>query len=326
MVREGGGLDVVDAGGDVQLFGHHVMGRHGVGVGRGAQQLAGIGLEVEAFVDADHRGPAREIHALGAVEGKGCASARLQADGLHAALLRNLISPGACGIHQRARAQLATVGQGQVPVTAFARGDAQLRIALQHTTGTAHGAQEALVQCMHVQIAGVGFEHRANHCFRVQARHQRERMLGIDQRHIASLCCTDSEGLFQQSLLPLACDIQATARLQQRMLGEISGRLLIESAAGAGQGLDLRCSVTFHEHGCGAAGGVIARLALALEHHDPGLPSQAIGQRGPRNTAANDGEIETFAVVHTEVPPVPSGRSNVFAAVLVILRYEKCKI
>ncbi|MOA41812.1 hypothetical protein D3C78_1638140 [compost metagenome] len=54
----GGGFDVVDPGGDVQLFGHHVLWRDGIGVGRRAQQLAGVRFEVKAFVDADHRRPA----------------------------------------------------------------------------------------------------------------------------------------------------------------------------------------------------------------------------------------------------------------------------
>ncbi|MCY1399796.1 hypothetical protein D9M71_148620 [compost metagenome] len=88
------------------------------------------------------------------------------------------------------------------------------------------------------------------------------------------------------------------------MLGEVNWRLFIEVPAGAGQCLDLRCAIAFHEHRGGASGGVITRLALTLKHHNAGLPGQAIGQGGPRNTAADDGEIETLAVLHTEVTPV----------------------
>ena len=55
----------VNAQGDVQLFGLHVLRLRRVGVGRRAQQQAGVGLDVPGFVDAAdtrpvvHRQPRR---------------------------------------------------------------------------------------------------------------------------------------------------------------------------------------------------------------------------------------------------------------------------
>ena len=54
-------LDAVDAERDVQLLGLHVVRRDRVGVGRRAEQQAGVGLEVPGLVDADDQRPARDV-------------------------------------------------------------------------------------------------------------------------------------------------------------------------------------------------------------------------------------------------------------------------
>ena len=104
------------------------------------------------------------------------------------------------------------------------------------------------------------------------------------------------------------------------MFGERGGRLLIEASAGAGQGLDLWRAIALHEHCSRAPGGVVTRLAFTFEHHDTGLAGQAISQGGPRNTTADDGEIETFAVGHCEyLLSLGKGR-HALSCVFIILR------
>ncbi len=56
-LQRGGCLDMVDGGGNIKLFGHHVV-RHGrVGIGRRAEQHAGVGLEIPGLVQAGGHRP-----------------------------------------------------------------------------------------------------------------------------------------------------------------------------------------------------------------------------------------------------------------------------
>ncbi|MNN91426.1 hypothetical protein D3C81_2095420 [compost metagenome] len=75
------------------------------------------------------------------------------------------------------------------------------------------------------------------------------------------------------------------------MLGKALRRLFVEGAAGAGQRLDLRRAVGLHEHGRGAAGGVVAGLGFALQHCHGRRGAQAVGHGRAGDAGADHGEI-----------------------------------
>ncbi|MNL66986.1 hypothetical protein D3C87_1915290 [compost metagenome] len=75
------------------------------------------------------------------------------------------------------------------------------------------------------------------------------------------------------------------------MLAEALRRVLVESAAGAGKRLDLRRAVGLHEHGRGAAGGVITRLGLAFQHCHGRRGAQAVSHGCAGDAGADHGEI-----------------------------------
>jgi hypothetical protein len=77
-------LDAVHGDGDVHLLGLDVLRLDRVGIGRRAEQHAGVGLDVPALVGTEHHGPVRHALALGRREDEGRAAARLDAQRRHA--------------------------------------------------------------------------------------------------------------------------------------------------------------------------------------------------------------------------------------------------
>ncbi|MNJ51020.1 hypothetical protein D3C77_463120 [compost metagenome] len=109
------GFDVVDADRYIELLGHHILRCHRIGIGRRAEQLPGIGFEIETLVHPDDCRPLRERLVWRPFEGKGTAPTRLQANGLHATQRGDLIGPGACGVDQLTRLNRAAIGQAYLP-------------------------------------------------------------------------------------------------------------------------------------------------------------------------------------------------------------------
>lgn len=233
----------------------------------------------------------REIDVVRPGEGEGGAAARLQAHGPHAAQFGGVVGPGAGGVHQHARPQRLAAGQRQGPGAVLERGGNEFGVVAQHRALARHAAQEALVQGMHVDIAGVRLLDSAAQLVRPQAGHARQRLFGVDQRDVGRLAAEFVVDLSQQILLVGRGDVQHAARAQQGMLAETLRRMFVEIAAGAGQRLDLGGAVGLHEHGGRAAGGVVAGLGFALQHHDGGGRAQAVGHGCAGDAGADDGVI-----------------------------------
>src|SRR5580704_265333 len=73
-------LDALDGDGDVHLLRLGVAGRRGCLVGRRAQELADLGLDVPGLVEVDDHRQVREVDSGGRVKGKSGAPLRDQAD------------------------------------------------------------------------------------------------------------------------------------------------------------------------------------------------------------------------------------------------------
>lgn len=111
-------LDLVDAQGYIQLLRLHIVWLDRVCIGWRAEQQAGVGLEVEGFIQADHAGPGMAVDAFRPVKGKGRPTFGDQADGCHAGQGGDLVAPAAGCIDQRLGAVLrvATINQPSVAV------------------------------------------------------------------------------------------------------------------------------------------------------------------------------------------------------------------
>jgi hypothetical protein len=96
-------LDAVHCDGDVHLLGLHVLRLDRVGIGRRAQQHAGVGLDVPAFVGAEHHRPVRHALAFGRSEDEGGAPARLDAQRRHAGHAGDGVDPCAGGVENHGR-------------------------------------------------------------------------------------------------------------------------------------------------------------------------------------------------------------------------------
>ena len=183
--QRGGFLDAVDAGGHVQFLRRHVVRLDRIRVGRRAEQLTCVGLEVIAFVDAHHRRPGGEIHVGRAVEGEGGAAAGLQADRRGGAQRGHVIGPGAGRVDDGARAQRGAVGQRQRPDAVGMAGRAQLGIGAQGGAARPHAAQKALVQAVHVDVARVRLLQRAAQLLGAQAGHAAAAACGSIRRTLS---------------------------------------------------------------------------------------------------------------------------------------------
>src|SRR5580700_3449682 len=81
------------------------------------------------------------------------------------------------------------------------------------------------------------------------------------------------------------------------MLGESRRRIEKKTFRAPAKSANDRGPVGLHEERGGAAGRVVAGLALAFEHQHPAVRCQFISGRGARDTAAYDYEI---VIVHHE--------------------------
>ncbi|MND77329.1 hypothetical protein D3C80_690040 [compost metagenome] len=145
---------MVDTHGDVQLFGLHVVRFDWVGVGRRAEQHAGVGFHVERFVEAHQHWPGVTVDTLGASEDEGGAALGLQAKRLGTGQYTDLVGPGTGSVDQYRRAEGATAGL-HLPVAVVSTAQVlDLAIAVDLALLAADTAQVTLVQGIGVDIAG----------------------------------------------------------------------------------------------------------------------------------------------------------------------------
>ena len=293
--QTGNGFDRMNAHRHVELFGHHVMRGHRIGVGGRAQQLTGVGLEIKALVHADHHRPCMRIDTLGRLERECRAALGLNVQGLGTTDLRHRIGPRARGVDHGARLDHIATRQRQRPHTGrrIALGTQQLRVAPQDRTLLAHTAQKALVQLRHIDVGGGTVLHRTDDLVQLQHRHQLLGTLGADHLGTQPVLQIRGQRGVQQVLLPFLTDIQHIARRQQLIGTEAFWRMHVEVSTGTRERTNLVRPIALHEHRRRATRGVITRLRFALQHdHRSPLVRQTVSHRSPRHARTNHGEVE----------------------------------
>ena len=174
-----GFFDVINAGGNVQLLRHHIVGGYGVGIGGRAQQLACIRLDVPVFIGADDGGPVRGVHALRGGEGEGAAALRNNVYGGGTRHGGQHIGPCASGVDEGFGLNAAALWQGDVPEVVAAGDALHFRVAPQLAAALAQAANVALVQAVHVNVACAVVQKTVYQHFGVQHGHQRLELLGV---------------------------------------------------------------------------------------------------------------------------------------------------
>ena len=154
-----------------------------VGIGRRAQQLARIGFEVKALVNANHGRPMAGVHPLGHGKRESGAPARLQPDGRHTRHGGHHIRPGARSIDDGAAPQLPAIGQRHVPGIPFFASPPPLPGSAP-ARPLAQAAQVALVQRMHVDVSRLWLAHASGHGLGFQARQLGQQRRLVHPLHI----------------------------------------------------------------------------------------------------------------------------------------------
>ncbi|MCY1432879.1 hypothetical protein D9M71_488880 [compost metagenome] len=283
-------FDLVDAEGDIQLLGLHVVGLHRVGVGRRTQQHAGVGLHVEGFVQAHQVRPLVHIHALRRGEDEGGAALGLQAQGANAGERGELVAPGAGGVDQHRRLEIALAGDDQ-PLLALALDASHFAAELHLPAVATDAAQVSLVQGVGVDVGGAGIEHGALDLVAAQYRHQRAGFVGAEHPHVGDVF----EGAVELALqlFGVAAEVHhhLAARREQRMFAEAFRRCVEEGAAGGGQGAYLGRAVGHGIERGRAPGGVVAGVLLALQYQHPPVARQPVTGGGAGDPGTDDDEV-----------------------------------
>jgi hypothetical protein len=174
-------FDAIDRQRDVEVFGLHVLRRHRIGVRRRAEQEAGVGLDVPALVDAAEERPMRGVDIARGREGEDAAALRHQADRRDTGERGDGVAPGARGVHQHRRA-VADAARVDLPATAVVTCDLDdVGVADDRAALAPDAAQVAVVEPVHVDVGGVGLEHRAENPLAAQRRHDLARAVGVEQ-------------------------------------------------------------------------------------------------------------------------------------------------
>jgi hypothetical protein len=163
-----------------------------------------------------------------------------------------------------------------------------------------------LVQGVHIDVLRILLENGAAQARSAQHRHPRHGFVRADAPRRGCVLRQIPQGALQQILLALAGDVDHAARRKQRVLGEAFGRMLVEGAAGARQRPDRGRAIGLDEHRGRAAGRVVTRLGLTLEHEHaiPPPDAQLIGDRCAGNARANDDVVENRFRAHASSSPL----------------------
>ena len=244
------------------------------------------------------------VHAFGRWKGKGAAALGHQADGAGTGEVAEFVGPGASGVDHGASLYLSAVGQCEEPVVFAALQGADLGLCPQVAAALAQAADKALVQAMHVDIAGAGVEKAVHQHFGVQAGYEGQKLSGRQAGEAGRVALGLGEGGVQGFLLIRACHVEHAARGEQRCFGKAGGWVVQHVTAGPGQGLGGLAAVLGVIQRGRAAGGVVAGLRFALQYQHrrwrvAARLGQLPGHRAAGHAAADDHKIPNL---HLELP------------------------
>ncbi len=145
---------------------------------------------------------------------------------------------------------------------------------------------------VHFDIHRIDVEHGAGGVAGPQDRYQPRCFGGIDIADVGAEAAELGDQGLPGGRLVGAGDQQHAARPQQRVVGKARRRIEIVRLAAGGQRPDRTIAVGLGVRSGGAAGRVVAGLALLLEQHHAAQPSQLAACRGAGHAGADDEEID----------------------------------
>ncbi len=319
VIRETGGAATasprpgqVHAGGDIQLLGLHVVGLDRIGVGRRAEQHASVRLQVEGFVEADQHRPVVAVDARRRGEDEGRAALGLQAQRADAGQPGDGVAPGARCVDQHRRA-VAAGGAADFPGAVDPADLQRFVVAQDLPLVAADAAQVALVQGVGIDVGAGGVVGGAEDLVATQHRHDRAGLFRVQQAHLRHQRLAAFVLTAEFFRIVAEVDHHFRTRAEQRMLAEAGRRVVEEGPAGGGERAHLGCAVGHRVVRGGAAGGVVAGLRLALQHHDPAVGRQPVAG-GCAGDAGTDDEVIRFdhaALLHRAISlPGAGGRGR----------------
>ena len=161
---------------------------------------------------------------------QGRTAAGHQPDGLRPGQLADFVGPGSGGVDHHRGLPLAS-GGAHLPVEAIVVQHLHGSVAHHRTAMLAHAFQKALVDGMHIQIAGTGLVHRIHHLLGAQHRHHRTG-LGRGEAVMAQAQAGQHGQVGGEfGFLTGGGHHQCAARCHQRMLGKPGGRVQKKVAA-----------------------------------------------------------------------------------------------
>ena len=188
----------------------------------------------------------------------------------------------------------AALAQLDPPAAVALAGGEQGGFGAQDGTGGTGTAQEGRMDRGHVEVEHGGVVEGGRDPLRAQGRDPvaaARRVPVLDRGHEGSRALGL---LLQDGQLVLARDHQDAQRPGQRHVGEARGRLAIEGCRGGGERPDGGVAVGAVQGRGGAAGAVVAGLALLLEQEDAPRRRQRPGERGAGHAGAHDDDVELF--------------------------------
>lgn len=166
------------------------------------------------------------VDALGGGEDEGSAALGLQAEGTSAGQYPDVVRPGARGVDQHGGAETALVGMHLPQPLGVTLHPLHLAIAAHFALLPANAAQVALVQGIGVDVAGARVVEGAMDFVPTQHRQAGAGLVGIEQLEFGHAGLGAEVLALQFGRIAVEVDGHLTARGEQRMLGETTGRMI----------------------------------------------------------------------------------------------------
>ncbi len=267
-------------------------------VGRRQQQEAGVGLEIERFIDIDRGRPGRGRGGvcLRHVDQHRRAPPRFEAHRRHAREPGDLVAPGAGGIDHDGGRQRAGRGVDE-PATLVEPQAPDGMIEAHLGAVGARLTQETLVQRIDLDVGRTGVDNGAPE---VAGQEHWEALPGLAagefERRGGNVGAGAERG--QRRRLIGACEVERVARHDERHFREPRGRIEKERPAGPRERADDCVAIKRGIKRGGAAGGVHAGMLLGLEHGNPAVAREGRGDRRACHASADDDEVEFVQGAH----------------------------
>ena len=212
------------------------------------------------------------------------------------------VGPGAGGVDEDGGGDLA-VARAEQPLVTPALKAQQLRAGAERAAEGAQAAEEGLKDGSHVHVGRRRVEEGRGDVVAAQRRDERAGLVGAEQAGILAWGPGFRFGADEVELV-LPGDAEDAARGDERRVGEAGRRVVVEGGAGEVEAADDGVAVERGQQGCGAAGGMVARLGLALEQQHAAALGQGGRRRGARDPGAHHHDIEPLG----HAPTSASGR------------------